>query len=77
MRLYLFNLLIGLDQFANVVIGGAPDVTISTRAWTNRKHWAGAFAVTFIDWLFSWQEAEHCKRSAEGGDRQVKAAWGE
>jgi hypothetical protein len=28
---YGWNLLIGLDQFANVVLGGNPDETISSR----------------------------------------------
>ena len=33
MKLYLYNLLIGIDQFANVLLGGAPDITISSRVW--------------------------------------------
>lgn len=77
MKLYAYNFMIGLDQFANVVLGGAPDVTISSRAWNNREHWAGAAAVKFIDFLFSWHEQDHCKSSAESGDRQTTAAWGE
>ena len=76
MKLYLYNLLIGIDQFANVILGGAPDVTISTRCWQHRDHWAGAMAVRLIDFLFSWHEKDHCKSSAESGDRHVDDVWG-
>jgi hypothetical protein len=31
MKRYLWNLLISLDQFANTVLGGSPDETISSR----------------------------------------------
>jgi len=31
LRRYVFNLLIGVDQFFNAVLGGAPDETISSR----------------------------------------------
>ena len=76
MRLYFYNLLVGLDQFVNVVLGGAPDQTISSRCWVHRDHWAGALAVRFIDTLFSGIESWHCQKSFEGGDRQDKEAWG-
>ena len=73
--LYFKNLLIGLDQFANVMLGGAPDMTISTRCWIHREHWAGAMAVRFIDWLFSGIEDNHCQRSYEAGDRHMSEVW--
>ena len=76
MSLYLYNLLIGLDQFANVIFGGAPDMTISSRCWLHRDCWAGALAVRFIDWLFSWREADHCRMSCESGDRQTTESIG-
>lgn len=75
-KLYLFNLLIGVDQLINVILGGAPDTTLSTRCWHHREHWAGAMAVKLIDFLFSWYEQDHCKSSAEGGDIQIKDVWG-
>jgi len=34
---YITKVLLGLDQFANTVIGGAPDETISARAGRLRK----------------------------------------
>lgn len=76
MRQYLYNLLIGIDQFANVILGGAPDVTISTRCWQHRDHWAGAASVKLIDFLFSWYGKDHCKSSAESGDRHEEDVWG-
>lgn len=76
MSLYVFNLLIGLDQFANVILGGAPDQTISYRAYKHREHWAGAMAVRFIDWLFSWYEDDHCRKVFEGGDNQTTEVLG-
>lgn len=76
MKLYFYNLLIGVDQFANVVLGGAPDITISSRCWQHRDHWAGAAAVKLIDWLFSWHEDDHCRKSYESGDRHEEEVWG-
>lgn len=75
-KLYFYNLLIGVDQFANVLLGGAPDQTISYRAHKHREHWAGAMAVRFIDWLFSWYEDGHCQKSYEAGDRHTEEVWG-
>ena len=76
MKLYIYNMLIGIDQFANVVLGGAPDQTISSRCWAHRDHWAGRYAVALIDWLFSWHEQEHCKSSYDSGDHHDTEAWG-
>ena len=76
MRLYFFNLLIGIDQFVNVVLGGAPDQTLSSRCWKHRDNWAGALAVRFVDFLFSWHERNHCQSSYDSGDRQDKEVWG-
>ena len=75
MKLYLYNLLIGLDQFANVLLGGAPDQTISYRVYKHREHWAAAMAVNLIDFLFSWYEKDHCRVSYEAGDRHTEEVW--
>ena len=75
MKLYLYNILIGIDQFANVVLGGSPDETISTRVYRHREHWAAGASVKFIDFLFSWHEKDHCKSSYESGDRQTEEVW--
>jgi len=64
-KTYFHNILIGLDQFANVVLGGTPDTTLSSRCWHHREHWAGALAVRFLNWLFRWKEIGHCEKSYE------------
>lgn len=75
MKLYLYNLLIGIDQLINVLLGGAPDQTISSRCWYHRGHWAASTAVDIIDFLFSWYEQDHCKSSYESGDRHIEEVW--
>lgn len=59
MRGYIYNFLIGLDQFANSILGGAPDETISSRVGRARTngHWMGKFMCWWLDWL----DPGHCK----------------
>ncbi len=56
---WLKNVLIGLDQFANTVIRGDPDETISSRAW--RERWR---IVPLLDAIF-WFDPDHCRASFE------------
>lgn len=35
---YFVDVLLGVDQFANTLLGGAPDETISARVGRNRDH---------------------------------------
>ena len=68
---YFLNVLIWLDQGANVLIYGTPDETISARAYRNSKHhqkprWVQA--EKFINLLFFWQKdnqgnRNHCERA--------------
>lgn len=51
------QVLIALDQFANTLIGGMADETISARAY--RKGWKRREA--FINWLF--RDPNHCRDS--------------
>jgi hypothetical protein len=55
----LKNILIGIDQLANTLIGGSPDETLSARAW--RCCWR---IRPLIDKLF-WFDKNHCKSSYE------------
>lgn len=72
MRRYLWNLLIALDQFANTVMGGSPDETISSRAgkaMQKGKAW-GCILCRFLNWF----ERDHCAKAVEpdeGGDAAV------
>ena len=55
---YLTNLLIGLDQLANTLLCGAPDETLSARAWREReKH---PYWHKLIDLFFGWG---HCEQA--------------
>ncbi len=59
MRRWVVDVLIGLDQWANAVLGGAPDETISARAGRARvagQLWGRALCA-FLDWL----DPGHCE----------------
>ena len=61
---YSLNLLIALDQFANAVLAGDPDETLSSRAWraeqSGQRYWG--WTRRAIDALFFWQRG-HCERA--------------
>lgn len=72
MKRYLWNILISLDQFANTVLGGFPDETISSRAgkaMREGKAW-GCVLCRFLN-LF---ENEHCVKSIEPDEGVQPAA---
>jgi len=75
MKLYIFNLLVGIDQLCNCLLGGSPDETISSRCYKHSEHWAANLAVKLIDFLFMWYEKDHCRKAFEGGDRQLEEVW--
>ena len=60
----IINVLIGIDQLLNTIIGGYPDETISAKAWRmetiyGSQRWGRARKV--IDWLF--QDPKHCEEA--------------
>lgn len=63
MRAYLWNLLVGLDQFANAALNGDPDETISSRAAkaARRGRYWGCALCRLLD-LF---DRGHCEKSVE------------
>lgn len=62
---YLFNVLIGIDQLVNTLIGGKPDETISSRVYRNsQKYWYAKPARVLIDAIFRLVDGpEHCKQA--------------
>lgn len=64
MKHYALNIFIALDQLANVLLAGAPDETLSSRAHRMRAKGQPVWGWTAnaIDRLFFWQDG-HC----EGG----------
>ena len=68
--LWLRNILVGLDQFANAIIGGDPDETISSRIG-KRRHRCHLCAA--LCWLLDKLGRRHCAKSIEvdEGDREL------
>jgi len=59
---YIRNILISLDMLLNTILGGDPEMTISSRVGRNYK---GTFIAHFIDWMFSWQKRDGSKSHVE------------
>lgn len=59
---YFFNVLVSIDQLINTLANGDPDETISARTWRERPN---SNLRRVIDWIFSWYEKDHCKKSYE------------
>lgn len=62
---YFWNVLLGLDQFANSMLGGSPNETISSRAdkaMREGKRWG-----CILCRLLSLIQKDHCQKSVEPG----------
>lgn len=66
------HLLVAVDQFANALLGGWPDETLSSRAWRRHAAGRGSWPCRIIDRLFFWDVEErgglsigHCQASYE------------
>jgi len=64
LKMYIMNILLGIDQLANVIMLGDPDETISSRAG---RVWPNSTWRKFIDKLFFWQ-TNHCHKAIESGE---------
>lgn len=53
---YLKNFLLGLDQWANTILRGSPDETLSARAY--RLKWKSRHLINLMFW-----DRNHCKDS--------------
>lgn len=61
---YIWNILIAIDQFANTILGGDPDETISSRMGkliAERKCRLCKMICRVLDWF----EIHHCQKSVE------------
>lgn len=65
LKKYGRNILIGIDQFANILLGGSTDETISSRLGRN---YDGTWMEKFVNFLFSWRQKDHCSESIEKVD---------
>lgn len=50
---YLKNILKSIDLLLNTMLGGSPEMTISSRLGRNYK---GTWMAKVVDFLFSWQK---------------------
>lgn len=80
---YLYNLILGLDQFINVLLLGDPDESISTRTSrslrTGKPKWWVYTLAGVIDFLFYnplWKaEKDHVMNSFEPDEKAKKELW--
>ena len=61
---YIKNILIGVDQLANAVIGGDPDETISSRAGKEVRSGKG-WGWKFLCLVLNKFDKNHCQKSIE------------
>jgi hypothetical protein len=72
MKKYLLNLLLGIDQLGNVIVGGDPDETISSRLGRlkvvngGRIPWRRPFSKV-VEWALDKIQDDHCRRAIERG----------
>ena len=67
---YLLNLLLGLDQLGNVILGGDPDETISSRLGRLATEHGGEIPWTrpfsrLAGWALDRIDADHCREAIE------------
>jgi len=62
---YILNILIGIDQLGNALLGGDPDETISSRLG---KNYRGSFLEKFVDKIFGDGHCEGSLEEDEGKD---------
>ncbi len=62
---YIMRVLLGLDQFGNTIIGGAPDETISARAGRLRDR----FFWKQLAWVLDWIDRNHVEDAIQSERR--------
>lgn len=66
-KLYLFNILVSLDQLLNTILAGDPDETISSRAAKNQHRFYWRWLGAVIEW-FDPGHLERHREDDEGED---------
>ena len=67
----LKNIGLALDQLLNVLCGGWPDETLSSRAWRWHRDGVRSWPRTVIDALF-FRIPDHCRRAYENELKRVQ-----
>jgi hypothetical protein len=70
---YLLHLLIAIDQLANALLGGAPDETLSARAYRAEQQGKllGRVFRPLIDAIF-WLDPDHCRNAYNAEFRKLQ-----
>lgn len=73
MKLYCWNIFVGLTQLLNTLFAGWPDESTSSRLYRleQQGHQAGLLLRPIVDRLFGWQ-AEHCRMAYESERRRYQ-----
>lgn len=64
LKKYFFNILIGIDQLGNVILGGDPDETISSRAAKGQHKFYWRWLGYFLEWI----DPGHLSKSLEADE---------
>jgi len=69
---YFWNLLIGVDQLANALLGGDPDETISSRiSKLAHRYWWARVIARVLNWIDPGH-TDKAREDDEGGDAAFK-----
>lgn len=60
MKKYIYNILIGIDQLANAILGGDPDETISSRMGKHLVKKQNCLICKFLCGLLNLIDPNHC-----------------
>lgn len=59
---HIYQILIGVDQLANVFLGGWADETLSSRCYRNaQKYWYAKLGQQILDFIFRPFGKHHCE----------------
>jgi hypothetical protein len=71
MKQYIWNLLIAIDQFFNVVFGGYPDETISSRMGKHVARKDDCPLCNFLCKLLNLIDENHCIKNIENDEGEI------
>ena len=59
---YFKNIFLAIDSLLNAILGGDPEMTISSRLGRNYRN---SWMAQVVDWFFSWQKRDGSKSHVE------------
>ena len=65
-KFHAWQILVGIDQLVNAILGGYADETLSSRCYRNaQKYWYAKLGQKILDLIFLPFGREHCKQAYE------------